>query len=273
MTTTFNHLDTDSVRQAALTSVNNAMKEKDLPPAYVIGFKGSYAMGLQTSDSDLDIIAYVQPNVEQELLFGHRPLSKEFKIEQTDDHPAIEVNVQSITHLTRSLHKIPFNTVEVFAGAMEPEYTNSEGEMITEHMRSVLSSTEAVREFQKTLFFMGYNTFAKFLKLDQQWQESSDPTRNNIKDARNKAFAKAALFYSILSNDYDTSIFNTMHSTNQRVNIYHAHKNGAINNQLIGLVQTFYHTDYIKQHFIDQSLPISTTHEYKKAIQYMLSII
>lgn len=269
----------DTIRKAALTSVNIALTEKHMPPAYVIGFKGSYAMNLQSKDSDIDVIVYVKPDVTQELLLGNRPLSKEFTLAPTDNHPKIEVNVQSVTHLTRSLHKMPFNTVEVFAGVMEPEYHtttgcsqgDSEGEQLTKHIRAILSTTDALNAFQKTLFFMGYNIFNKtFCKLDKQWRMSNDPSRNEMNDARHKAFAKSWLFYSILTHNNE-SVFDVMRVSDEHIRLYHDCRNGWISDHLRETLDTFYNDDDTKKRFIDY--PTSVSNEHIKATDYILTLV
>jgi len=274
MTSTFDHLDTRRIRESALKSVSRALEEKNLPPAYIIGFKGSYAMGLQTADSDLDVIAYVQANVEQEWLFGQRPLSKEFTLEQTETHPAIEVNVQSITHLARSLHKIPFNTVEVFAGTMAPSYSGPVGATITKHVRNVLSLQESAHEYRKTVFFMGHNTFNKgFKTLDDLLTPTSHSNVALVKGERNKMFAKAALFYNMLCDNEHASVFDMMTLTDQRIRMYHDYRNDAISSEIIGIIEQFYTSKDNIQTVINQTLPVSQTKAYRETIAYMVSLI
>lgn len=269
----------NNTRQAVLGAVKTALKEKNLPHAYVIGFKGSYAMNLQSNHSDVDVLVYVKADIKQELLLGNRPLSKEFAIEATDDHPKIEVNVQSVTHLTRSLHKIPFNTVEVFAGVMAPEYDTtvnsgqfeSEGELIAKHIQNVLSTTQALNQYKKTLFFMGQNTFKKFSTLNKQWQESSDPTRNNVNDARHKAFAKAVLFHRMLTNDRNESIVDFMRIGENNIRLYHECRCNLVNEQMRKELKAFYNDEDSMASYIKQ--PNDLSPEYKKAMSYFLTLI
>lgn len=229
----------------------------------IIGFKGSYSIGLNDENSDIDIIAWVHPD-PKEMLFGHRPFAKEYttSVIHNEQEISIDITVQSILHIIKSLHKAPYNTLEVFMGEVTPDYKMGFSRFIVDVYSMYLLKQEAWHVSDKNMYFIGKNLLSDALRENNPKKLAKAKFFKTLLSHKNGAtfllankFARSKHIEKNVANENDLFKHSTQDAAflEQARSTYFEDKNQMLSDNETTELNAFFNNKELKEKYIEQS--------------------